>query len=385
MELQETSDDLHALRESRKLRLALRALTLALGCSALACHDPIDKIATIWSASALVVGDCTGDGIDDVLAYRFAARGQSPKRTACLLSGADGTEAWRMSDVLQDVALPSVAACGDLDGDGRAELAVRTWGGWSLVSGTDGAELHRLEENSIDSVCGSIDLDGDGRSDFVSGAPSIRVAPGPSGVTRHGRLLASSGLDGHELWKLEGGDGERLGGLVALASIDGEPVIATTRVARDRTGVVLLALDGTLQRTLDFPPEVKRIRFSTTIRSTNGRSILGIAFLDDYGRVFVLSGKGTLDLKGIAAGIDTLCGIVQHGFNGQSSTPQLAVTGSAGTVVLDAATGLKTRFQESGAAGTVFDRRKGSCVGSVSFDGDAVRMSGPEGELWSWR
>lgn len=371
MKLREASKDSQVSRESRAHGLALRALTLALGFSSLACHDPIDRIATLWKVSALVVGDCTGDGIDDVLAYRFADRGASPKRTACLLSGVDGTEVWGTNDVLQDVALPSVAECGDLDGDGQADLAVRTWGGWSLVSGKDGAELHRLEENTIDSVCGGIDLDGDGRGDFVSGAGS--------------GVLAWSGIDGHELWKLEAVDGERLGRLVALTIVDGAPVIATTRVAAARTGVVLIALDGTLKRTLDFPPEVKRIRFSTLIRSTDGRSILGIAFLDDYGRVFVLSGKGTLDLTGIAAGIDTLCGIVQDGFDGESSTPQLAVTGSTGTVVLDAATGLKTRFQKAGGAGTVFDQREGKCVGTVSFDGDAVRMTGPEGELWSWR
>ena len=74
----------------------------------------------------------------------------------------------------------SLAALGDLDGDGLSELAVSTPGGpagpaiWILFLASDGTVRHhtRLDGLDTDAIAGLGHLDGDGVRDMAVGAES---------------------------------------------------------------------------------------------------------------------------------------------------------------------------------------------------------------------
>ena len=149
--------------------------------------------------SAVELGDVSGDGIPDVA---VGAPGQynpsnAPTGMVAAVSGAwirnqSGLQfVWKQYGlVAQDLFGTSVANCGDLDGDGRPELAVGAPGvditGKSnvgrvyVLSGATGAVLYSYDgqaafQNAGDqlglSLCTVNDLSGDARKDLVVGIP----------------------------------------------------------------------------------------------------------------------------------------------------------------------------------------------------------------------
>jgi hypothetical protein len=151
-----------------------------------------------------IAGDVDGDGAPDVYASDFSNRALGPATgRVYVYSGASGRTLLTLTGERAGEALgTSASRAGDVDGDGRADLAVGSWqyGGsaWSggritIYSGKDGRVIRRItgripgETLGFDSV-GIGDVDGDGRSDFlVTSAYSLVNGP------RSGRAFVVAG------------------------------------------------------------------------------------------------------------------------------------------------------------------------------------------------
>ena len=151
-----------------------------------------------------MLGDVDGDGAADVYASDFAntARGAATGRVY-VYSGATGrTVATLTGEAAGEAFGTSASRAGDVDGDGRDDLAVGSWqygaAAWSggrvtVLSGRDGRVLQRLtgrvagETLGFDAV-GIGDVDGDGAVDFlVTSAYSLVNGP------RSGRAYVVAG------------------------------------------------------------------------------------------------------------------------------------------------------------------------------------------------
>ena len=151
-----------------------------------------------------IAGDVDGDGVPDVYASDFANRalGAATGRVY-VYSGATGRTLLTLTGERAGEALgTSASRAGDVDGDGRADLAVGSWqfGGeaWSggkitIFSGRDGHVIRTItgrvpgETLGFDSV-GIGDVDGDGAVDFlVTSAYSLVNGP------RSGRVYVVAG------------------------------------------------------------------------------------------------------------------------------------------------------------------------------------------------
>ncbi|MBI1382700.1 MAG: hypothetical protein GC161_16620 [Planctomycetaceae bacterium] len=218
----------------------------------------------------LDVGDVTGDGIGDVLiASRPPGTGlfgPTPQN----LWVASGAEILA-GNVDADLLFSSVntfadfARAGDRDGDGREDL----WFGRPTLSGPDAnagaAHLSSVQDYDIlvesgghlgtgigDAVAILDDLDGDGRAEVAVGAPH----DGPGGLLSRGTLRVLSGTQ--LLWSVDGAIAEELGAAVAkLDDLDGDGYcevlvgIPNGQVGIGRRGKaqVLSGIDGSPVRT----------------------------------------------------------------------------------------------------------------------------------------
>lgn len=141
--------------------------------------------STFNVAGIVVMDDMNGDGRQEV------AFGGADHRVR-LLNGATGDELWtRLLDAPGDIAyVDSLVNAGDLDGDGRSDLFVRTWGArqWAL-SGANGADIWPSRPGSpyLSTLVAAHDENGDGRREFlVSG--------------NDGLLRFCDGKDGSDIW-----------------------------------------------------------------------------------------------------------------------------------------------------------------------------------------
>lgn len=197
----------------------------------LAALDERAEFPAWWDSGA----DVDGDGVDDL------AIGSSDEDTVRIVSGANASTLRVLRGArAEDRYGATFAFAGDVDGDGRAELAVGTCGrarkrgdhvpvphGYVVLhAGSHGRELWRVEASNgagFGAYVGSIgDLDADGRRDLAirsrpgTNAPVVLVSAARGDVIarwslRTGRVLGTGDLDGdgvpevlHEAVHVEG-------------------------------------------------------------------------------------------------------------------------------------------------------------------------------------
>jgi hypothetical protein len=220
-------------------RIILLPLTLAaaLGAQAPATLHRFDGAAAQdqlgWSVRG--AGDVDGDGFDDLIAgaYGDDTRGANAGAVQ-VFSGRDGSLLYRIQgDAAGDRFGAFVAAAGDVDGDGFADLLVGApradangvdSGLARVYSGRTGSVLHDLSGDAAGDqfgtgVAGLGDVDGDGHDDFAVGAP-LEDDGGPDA----GSVRVFSGRTGAVLRTLLGdGPGDRFGFSVAgPGDVDGD-------------------------------------------------------------------------------------------------------------------------------------------------------------------
>ncbi len=166
-----------------------------------------------WSVSS--AGDVNGDGWDDLVAGAPNAAILGPETgIARVYSGPDGAVLFTFPGAATLERLGSdVVGAGDLNGDGRADVAVGSpyadlgalnAGRFQVFSGADGSVLLVVVGSEPDGRLGANldpcgDLNGDGITDLLVGSPTSDV-----GGVDSGRVLVFSGAGGAVLLDLPG-------------------------------------------------------------------------------------------------------------------------------------------------------------------------------------
>ena len=174
-------------------------------------------------------GDVDGDGVADLL---VGSPLEGPAGRARILSGTDGSLLHLLTAVTSDAAQfgAAVAGLGDVDGDGTPDVAVgapfddapaNNSGSVHVFSGADGALLFSSSGQVLSGFLGRAlaatgDFDGDGFADLAVGQPSDKPLEA-------GRLFVLGGPDGHVLLDAQAGGIGMNGGrsIAVLDDLDG--------------------------------------------------------------------------------------------------------------------------------------------------------------------
>jgi len=140
-------------------------------------HDGQSDL-TRYGRAVVSVGDLDADGRADYGTFEASLFVSGLFLT--MFSGDDGHELYS-EDLLPygPILFPDLAAIGDLDGDGRSEIAINTLSGVRVLSGVSGASLFEipLSGTATASLRAAGDVDNDGVPDIlVSNAQSVSSA-----------------------------------------------------------------------------------------------------------------------------------------------------------------------------------------------------------------
>jgi len=186
-----------------------------------------------FGAKVRIVGDIDGDGVDDLgvgAPGHAAGGGKGDAGKAYLFSGATGALIRSETGTAAGQALGFVMGVGDVDGDGRDDYLLGSFGtgagtngqgSISVYSGVSGTLLYtRNGEKQGDAFgangCALGDLDGDGAPDFAVSAYAHDLGGG-----NEGRIYAISGRAGVKLWTIDGTHAnEGLGAVKMTGDVD---------------------------------------------------------------------------------------------------------------------------------------------------------------------
>ena len=264
----------------------------------------------------LAMGDLDGDGRDDVVVEgpgEAAHRTSGPSRLY-VFSGASRSLLFTLDNPSpQNWIDPASLAVGDVDGDGRDDIAVRG-GGVKLFSGASGSLLFTLEsprpplppypcwDCGMETFGASLamgDVDGDGRDDVVVGAPWRNVAG--NGGQGQGRAYVFSGAGGSLLLALESPSPQfavGFGGLVAAGDTNGDGR-ADIAVWAGPDIYVFSGADGSLLLVIPNPQQDAGLNKSLTVGDVNGDGLADItvgADPDCGPTAFACHGPGRVDV-----------------------------------------------------------------------------------------
>lgn len=185
--------------------------------------------ATGFGQVVVRAGDVDGDGHDDV-ALGLPRAGPEGRGAVWILSGADGSRLLEASGGTARERFGAALAVADIDRDGDHELLVGA-PGWNADAGAvfvvsmGGARLGAYHGGEAYGYFGHAvaavgDMDGDGAADVVVGAPSGRDDDGRA----TGTVSLLSGKTGRSLWSVSGdGELESLGeSLAVLGDVNGD-------------------------------------------------------------------------------------------------------------------------------------------------------------------
>jgi len=256
-----------------------------------------------------IMGDATNDGkAEFVVGAPVADAGLG---FAYVYSGATGNLLYQRNGTAGGERFGySVAAAGDVDGDGKSDIimgapgfapgGLLNAGAVYVYSGATGDFLYQLNgqeayDNFGFSVAGIGDVDGDGKSDVIVGAPFAD----PGGVVNWGSVFVYSGTNGTFLYQLNGdrsSQGSNFGGSVGgCGDINGDgrgDFIVGTGIGR--AAFVYSGADGNLLYNKSHPTFL----FSSVAGAGDvngdgiGDFIVGFqgSYVDERGVVYVYSG-----------------------------------------------------------------------------------------------
>ncbi len=254
-----------------------------------------------WFGSSLAMGDVNGDGRADIAAgtAKENVNGNDGQGRVYVFSGADGSVIFTL-----DTPNPQTGAgfgyslaMGDVNGDGKADIAVGTakenvngndgQGRVYVFSGADGSVIFTLDTPNPQTAwfgysLATGDVNGDGRADIAVGAPYEEV--GTSLV--QGRAYVFSGADGSLLFALDTPRPQwpsAFGFSISMGDVngDGRADIAVGAPAEGlgRGGAyVFSGADGAVLFTLDTPnPQTAWFGYSLATGDVNGDGRADIA------------------------------------------------------------------------------------------------------------
>ncbi len=304
------------------------ALVLACACHGAAHAQFVEPDATAihtlqgigtfgWAVSEL--RDIDGDGVPEVITGSPTRSGVNTGRVS-VHSGTTGAEIFHADGLANAEQLGwSIADAGDVNDDGRTDIAAGGVGGSGVVrvfSGhpdTPGDEILTISGAAAGDQLGYAvsrldDTNDDGHADLLVGAPG----EDPGGINNAGRAYIRSGDDGSILWTLDGPGiaGALFGqGVAGVGDLDGDGVWDAV-VSAPGVGVAYAFSGATGQRILtDLHADPTNASFGQffvgRVGDVNNDSIPDI-YIGDFadsggvGRCYVFSGSDASVLHNIA-------------------------------------------------------------------------------------
>jgi hypothetical protein len=272
-----------------------------------------DQPGDFERASAFAVVDVDADGRAEIViaAPLTDDIGLPDAGAVYLVSGATGRRLWVSRGATAGARFgASAAVIADLNGDGLPELAVGApgtheldladAGSVAILSMADGSQLHHYRNTVAGEQLGTAvaaigDLDGDGRPDIAAGAPRADS----QGLTDAGLVLLVSAADGHILDRIGGSEANGLFGasLAAAGDVDGDGRIdliigAPGRSVNNQAGVGTVSVWSTAGKR-----EIVRLA-GADAGSGFGSIVAGGGDVDGDGRPDFLVGAPLADAEG---------------------------------------------------------------------------------------
>ena len=207
--------------------------------------DPAPSSSANLGKSLAAIGDVTGDAVSDLAVGAPGSYPANPfAGSVVLFSGATGAFIRRLTDPTASSSKPlgeAVSGIADLTGDGKPDVlagsprdsvSVTSAGSVLLFNGATGAFVRRMRDsagavsdNLGSSVAAIGDLDGDGSAEVLAGVPYDNTAVGDDS----GSLVIFSGASGTVFARLSdpaGTRGDLLGtSVAALGDVNGDGVV----------------------------------------------------------------------------------------------------------------------------------------------------------------